>query len=411
MDSYIDPNQIKMDYDIKKMSIEKSELNLKRYNGKIVIPEAFAPPGWYEKTKKEFRERVIENYKKNGMKLDNTFVKKMLVQVLLNQNSLKIKYPLDKKNITLLMDQMYQLFPDDEFLWRYQLVYEAGFFLSTLVPSSFSPEALTLPEQFKKKRQEIIVKFKVQEKINRDKAIIQANKDLDKLTQEVAQYFRDNDIKVIDLIDSGSKGGMADIRKLLVATGLSINSKGVINDIILNSHTDGLEQTQFFNYSSQGIVSLYAKSTETAIPGYLIRKLYTMMEPINMSANVDCGSKEYFHFIVQNDDMAKRLVGRIYKDGNSFEQVQEDDYKDLVGKTILLRSPLYCKAKDGVCKTCFNPKYVEDLGLVPKDKLGLKVVGSIAGTLTDLTLKASHTGLSLNQAEVDIRKDIKQYTS
>ena len=124
-----------------------------------------------------------------------------------------------------------------------------------------------------------------------------------------------------------------------------------------------------------------------------------------------CGTKKYFHFIVQNDDMSKRLVGRVYKDGSSYEMITEDDHKDLIGKTILLRSPLYCKAKDGVCETCFNPRYVEELGVVPKDKLGLKVVGSIAGTLTDLTLKASHTGLSLNQEEVDIRKDIKQYTS
>lgn len=411
MDTYIDPSQVKIDYDIKKMSLEKSELNLKRYNGKIVIPEAFAPPAWYEKTKKEFHTRVIENYKKNGMKLDNAFVKKALIQILLNQSTMKIKYPLNKKNITLLMDQMYNLFPDDEFLWRYQLVYEAGFFLSTLVPSSFSPEALTLPDQFKKKREAIIVKFKISEKINRDKAIIQANKDLNKLTEEVAQYFRDNDIKVIDLIDSGSKGGIDDIRKLLIATGLSINSKGVINDIILNSHTDGLEQTQFFNYSSQGIVSLYAKSTETAIPGYLIRKLYTMMEPITLSSQTDCGSKDYFHFVVQNDDMSKRLIGRVYKSRLGFDEITEDNHKDLVGKTILLRSALYCKAKDGVCKTCFNPKYIDDIGIVPKDKLGLKVVGSIAGTLTDLTLKASHTGLSLNQEEVDIRNDIKQFTS
>jgi len=409
-ESYVDPGQTKIDYDLKSMSSESGSRDNTRYNGKILIPDAFLPPKWYEETKKEFRTKILDDYKKNGMKLDNNYVKKLLVQVLLNQTSLKIKYPLTKKTVPLLMEQMYQLFPDDEFLWRYQLVYEAGFFLSTLVPSSFSPKALTLPDQFKKKREAIIVKFKVQEKLNRDKAIIQANKDLNNLTEEVAQYFRDNDIKVIDLIDSGSKGGIDDIRKLLIATGLSINSQGVINDIILNSHTDGLEQTQFFNYSSQGIVSLYAKSTETAIPGYLIRKLYTMMEPVNLSSNPDCGTTKYFHFAVQTEDMAKRLVGRIFKDGSSFTQIMPEDYQDYVGKTLLLRSPLECKAKDGICKTCFNPRYIEEMEVKPKDKLGLKCVGSIAGTLTDLTLKASHTGLSLNRAEVDIRKDISRYT-
>jgi DNA-directed RNA polymerase subunit beta' len=411
MEGYKAPETIKIDYDIKKGEAGYKELNLRRYNGKIIIPEVFAPPSWYEKTREEFKSRIKEDYKKNGMKLDTKLVKRLLKEVLLNRPNMKIKFPLNKKNVPLLLDQMYKEYTDEEYMWRYQLVYEMGFFLVTFVPSSFSPEALTLPKEFQRKKEAIIIKFKAAEKINRDKAIIQAQKDLDKLTNEVAQYFRDNDIKVIDLIDSGSKGSIDDIRKLLIATGLSINSKGEINDVILNSHTDGLEQTQFFNYSSQGIVSLYAKSTDTAIPGYLIRKLYTSMEPVVLSSQKDCGSTKYFHFAVQNEDMANRLVGRIYKTKFGFDQIQKDNYKELVGKTILLRSPLYCKAKDGVCETCFDPNYIEELKVQPKDKLGLKVVGSIAETLPNLTLKASHTGLSLNNEEVDIRNDIKQYTN
>jgi len=281
--------------------------------------------------------------------------------------------------------------------------------LGTFIPSSFSPESIILPEEFKRKKLKIEKTFYEEEKVNKDKAIIKANKDIDKLAKELLQFYRDHDIKVHNIIDSSSRGGIDDIRKMLLSVGLSINAKKEVNDVILTSHTEGLSQTQFFNYSSQGIVALYQKSTDTAIPGYLIRKLYSIMDPVNLSKDLDCGSTKYFKFEIANQDMLSRLLGRQLKNGDIISEEDIED-GDLVGKTVYLRSPLYCQSRDGICKACYGPLGVDMLELKPKDNIGKRSIGSIAEKLVNLTLKSAHTGLSLDQEEVNLIEDIPKFS-
>ena len=87
-----------------------------------------------------------------------------------------------------------------------------------------------------------------------------------------------------------------------------------------------------------------------------------------------------------------------------------DKDKNLIGKKVKLRSPLYCKAQDGICETCLNPVYVKRLQLKPGDKIGLIVATSIgADALVNLTLKKSHVGISLDLEEVNLEEDIFRY--
>ena len=87
-----------------------------------------------------------------------------------------------------------------------------------------------------------------------------------------------------------------------------------------------------------------------------------------------------------------------------------DKDKNLIGKKVKLRSPLYCKAQDGICETCLNPVYVKRLQLKPGVKIGLIVATSIgADALVNLTLKKSHVGISLDLEEVNLEEDIFRY--
>jgi DNA-directed RNA polymerase subunit beta' len=380
------------------------ENSTRLYNSKIIIPNAFRPPEWFFKTKDIFRKEILESIKKNGF-LDKELVRKMLNEVL--ENKVKIKFPLNDINVKKLYADMYDIFEDDVFIWKYQLIYEIGFFLSTLKPSSFSPESMILPEEFKKEKERIRLQYENSPK--KEKDIIKANKELDNLAEKVMEYFRKNNISVADLIDSGSKGSVDDIRKLLLGVGLSINAKGEINDVILKAHSEGLDKTQFFNYSSQGIVSLYSKSMNTAKPGYLIRQLYTIMETLNLSKLNDCGTKKYFEFKIPKGKDGKKILfnlkGRVLDTGDIIDH-EDESY---LGKKVKLRSPLYCQARDGICKTCYNPKAVEELKMVPGSKVGQMSVASLAESLVNLTLKASHVGLSLDTEEIDLTKDVELF--
>lgn len=378
----------------------------------VVIPEAFKQPEWVEEDYKKFEEVVKESYIKNKSNIVPSEVKKALKDYILG-GKISPPYPLDKKNVNKTLQKMYTSFDDEEFQWRYMMFYRAGFYLSTFTASSFTPDSLVLPDQFKKKRQKIIDEYN--QKKNEAKtesqyndAIMWVDKKFKELADEVLEYFNDHyeDYPIVDSILSKAKGSPDDLRKLLIAIGLSINAKGEINDVIDRSGAEGLTPTQFFNYTSQAIVSQYQKSRDTAIPGYLIRQLNTVTAGVTLSKTIDCQTKRYLSLKILNKEMLWALRGKIQKNG---KPIEESD-TDLIGKTIQIRSPLYCKAKDGICHTCYNPQFIDKMNLQYNAGIGLLASTAQAGMLTDMTLKAAHTGLSLGKKEVDLSVDIFEFS-
>jgi len=372
-----------------------------------VIPEKFKEPEWVEKDFQRFKE-VVKNAL-NDPKLKgnvNKIVKNAIKEIILDKKVDPV-FPMNKKGISKTVQKMWEKFDSDEFIYRYVLLGRVGFFLATIKPAGFSIESLALPEEFKKKKLNILKEYeKKVETIGKDKAIQWVDKEFNKLTEEIVDYWEKNGIDTANIVRAGSRGGIDDIRKMLVAVGLSINSKGEINDVILNSHIDGLSQTQMFNYSSQAIQALYSKSSETAVPGYLARKLSTMMEPVNLSEIPDCKSNKYLKIEVLDEDILEAIAGRVTRSGKI---IKETDTQH-IGKTVELRSPLYCKAEDGICRTCYNPEYVKRLKLQPGAKIGL-IVSTYMGSdaLVNLTLKKSHVGISLDLEEVNLEEDIFKF--
>ncbi len=375
----------------------------------VVIPEAFKQPDWVEADFKIFTDTIKADYNKNNL-LNIALVRKLFNQYILG-GKLKASFPLHDKNVSKLLEKMYPIFGSEEFQWRYMLIYRTGFFLSSLVSISFTPEALVLPDKFKKERSKLIDEYKKKKEesnsqVEIDKTINWINKEFNNLALRVLDYFREHRevYPIIDSLDSGAKGKPDDFRKLLVAIGLSINARGEINDVVDRSGSEGLSPTQFFNYSSQAIVSQYKKSSETAIPGYLIRQLNTIMVGVKLSKTIDCQTKGRLSIHIQDKDMLKSMVGKIYEGG-----VLSEDDTSLIGKRVKLRSPLYCKAEDGICHKCYCPDFIERMHLETNAGIGLLSSTAQANMLTSITLKAAHTGLSIDKIEVNLQEDVFEF--
>ncbi len=378
----------------------------------VRVPAVFAEPDWVVETYNKFEKTIKDSYSQRGS-IDNALVKKAIKDILLDGRISPI-YPLKKENVVKLMQQMYEVFNNDEFQYRYYFIYRAGFFLSTYTADSFTPESLELPDEFKPQKAKIIKEYqmKLEEAKNegdRESAILWVKNAFDDLGDDVLQYFRDHDYPLSNFLDSGAKGSPDDLRKMLVAVGLSINSKGEINDVIERSGAQGLSPTQFFNYSSQAIVSQYQKSHETSKPGYLIRQLNTITAGVQLSKMTDCGTTKYLSIKIINKDMLKAFSGKLRKVGIGTTVISEKD-KELIGKTVQIRSPLYCKAEDGICVNCYNPTFVKRMNLKDTAGIGLLASTAQAELLTNLTLKASHTGLSLDKEAVNFLEDAFEYS-
>lgn len=87
---------------------------------------------------------------------------------------------------------------------------------------------------------------------------------------------------------------------------------------------------------------------------YFNRKLQLMASVIMRLHREDCQTTEYLPWSVHSKDLSK-LVGVFYRDEASGQLIAiRDSDTHLIGKTIQLRSPLYCAHPDpqGVCAVC-----------------------------------------------------------
>lgn len=377
------------------------------FNQEFVYPDHTKRPEWVSLRLDKFFTALKKDTSKN---LSESLLRDAIIDNLednILHSKVKITKTLTKKTISELINKTDAVTDNGvDFMWYYYLLMQAGFTLSSVIPSSFQPEALTLPKKFVSAKNEAVEVYKNSKQTPEDALKLQ--KAMTKIAKEVQAYFIENKIYVADLLgdQSGAKGGVEHIQSLLLAVGLSINSFGEINDVITNSHAEGMTQTEFFNGSSQAIQALYAKSSETAKPGYLGRKLSAIAERIKLSKLEDCGTKNYLEIKVRDKDMLKSFDGRYYRTKVGIE-MQLTSKSDVVGETIKLRSPLYCRAKDGICHRCYNPGFISKMNLRAGDNIGLIASTGLTGSLVNLTLKKSHVGVGLDKQDVDLREEIE----
>jgi hypothetical protein len=376
--------------------------------GGITIPACHDYPMWVKNSFSNFKLNVTRDAKTYSGKL----LRDRLIDHLENyifDNKIKITKALNSKEIHNVIKKMYLIFSDTEFMYRYQLLYRAGFLLSSVVNSSFSPEALELPDHIVKKKDAIIKKYNTSDKSTDDAIIFQ--KEIRELADEVQAFFIKNDIDIVNLLkgQSGAKGDASHVQSILLSIGLSIDSFGKINAVVTGSHASGeVTQTDMFQMSSGAIIALFSKSRETAKPGTLSARLSHVGASVKLSKMKDCRTEKTLKFKVDNKDILDSIVGKYYKSAFGLEQITRSS--NLIGKTIDLRWEGFCIAQDGICETCYNKEYVDIFKLRPGSNIGLMASTAISASLVNLTLKKSHTGITLDKEKVNLIDEVKSFS-
>lgn len=204
---------------------------------------------------------------------------------------------------------------------------------------------------------------------------------------EVANELK-SEFKYAYMIDSGARGKWDQVKQLILSRGFISNFKGeILPHPIKNSLVEGLTPEEFF-YSTYGCrKGLLDVALNTGTSGYLSRKLIFTCANLQLDEQLDdCGSTDYLPVFVTNERKARMLINRYMKKDSDIEKITEENYKDFIGKTIEIRSPILCKSEK-LCKTCYGDLH---------KKLNSRFVGILAAqTLgergTQLVLRTFHT--------------------
>ena len=99
----------------------------------------------------------------------------------------------------------------------------------------------------------------------------------------------------------------------------------------------------------------------------------------------DCKTKHYLHVTIDSKDTLKRLQGRFYKTKKGLKCINLND-DALIGKELLIRSPITCCSKKGICKKCYGKLWK----INQKFHIGILAALYLSSVLTQRLLSAKH---------------------
>ncbi len=226
------------------------------------------------------------------------------------------------------------------------------------------------------------------------------------------------------MADSGARGSAAQIRQLAGMRGLMAKPDGsIIETPITSNFKEGLNVLEYFISTHGARKGLADTALKTANAGYLTRKLIDVCQNVRVTVE-DCGTHEGVEvsaitvggeLIESIDD---RITGRVlaedvidpitneilFSEGTLIQEAEAAIIADAAIKTVIIRSPLTCKAEKGICTKCYGENLAEAKLVRPGEAIGIIAAQSIGEPGTQLTLRTFHVGgtASRTQEEKEI---------
>lgn len=335
-------------------------------------------------------------HEKTNNVIKNMSLGRIWFNLLLPDNYPVIDEPVDKKKLNQIITDIYKKYTAEEIAKILQTIKKEAFKLGTLQPVSYSIDDLVLPPEIEEKRQKLL----------QDESLSGEDlfKEGMKLTYEYLDWLKENDARTYTILTSGAKGSPELICSMMIVRSSAVDIENEVTEPIRHALVDGYNIKEYFDASKTARRAFYIVAQGTAKPGELARN--TMFANANLRlVEGDCKSQMYLELDI-SDGLENSLIGRFYFDDSKKKliEITEENKNKIVGKTIKLRSPIYCKSKDDtICLTCYGT-----LG----SKLDTKYIGLVAGstinraTVEGYSMKAKHSLGMVKVEDVDFTKDI-----
>lgn len=306
-------------------------------------------------------------------------------------------YPLvdeiiDSKKLKTIIKDIYTKYDTSVSSTFVNTINRESFKLGTIKPSSYDIDSLIIPDHIAKKKKELLTE---------DLSVTEFEKIKLQLANEYLEYIKEEyDSKIYNILMSGAKGSAMDWALLMIAKGSSIDIEGNVSKPIVNSIEDGFTVEEFYSNAAEARMTQFQKSKGSAEPGYLARKTAFANSNILIGSE-DCKTKKHLKLLVTKENV-NQIIGRFYLNDGKLTEINNENNNKLINKTILLRSPLYCKDKSGACNICYGKL---------STALDTKKIGLIASSvINDIgitkAMKARHATSQVNSKEADFTKDI-----
>ena len=217
------------------------------------------------------------------------------------------------------------------------------------------------------------------------------------------------DSPVYAIIESGARGSWGQLRQVAGMKGPVVNPSGETMEVpIISSFMEGFNVLEYFISTHGARKGSTDTALRTATAGYLTRRLVDVSQEVVIGEE-DCKTKD--GITVHRADSKRtgqeffaRLLGRIaaedIMDGRKTlirkgEVIEEAAARDIDAREleeVVVRSPLTCKAKNGMCQTCYGWDLGRNQTVQMGEAVGIVAAQAIGEPGTQLTMRTFHTG-------------------
>lgn len=293
------------------------------------------------------------------------------------------------KTLLFILNEIGLTYPPEVVMQTLDRIKNLGFTLSTLKGYTLSAKDL---------HSEALEN--IAESLEGDRAV-----DITRINSEEVENELHN-LPFSDFIESGARGSWDQVKQLVLARGYVADSTGQIRpNLIRNSLMSGLTQEEFFDSCWGARKGLLDTALSTGDSGYLTRQLIYSTVFVELSKSLeDCGTTDGLDIKIKDENMSKSFLWRYHiKENGELEKIVRRNYLDLIGQTIKLRSPMYCKS-DHVCKRCYGDLH----RILHSNQVGIIATQAVGERTTQLVLRTFHlSGVAQSGTEqFDKQEDI-----
>jgi len=346
---------------------------------------------------KDLSSKVVYIHpQKTGNKSMNISLGRAWINIILPDDYELINEPLDKTKLNSLIIDLYKKYKVEKAAEIISNLQSEAFKLATIAPNTFNIDVFVPPIKWIQEKKNF-------EKIADKLSPLEFKKEAEILTKELIAYINDSEFRIENILDSGAKGNpIADWGALMVAKGYVMDIEGNLLGPIIQSNNDGYGKINYYHAASEARRNFFFRSSLTAQPGYLTTK--TVMANAGLAiddTSKNCNTKKYFEINI-TPEINNLIQQRYYVDENS--KIQKIEGDKLIGKTIKLRSPLYCKAENGICPTCYGDFWK----ILNTKNIGILAGGAVNTVGVNSLMKMRHKSSSVTTKEVDFIDMIKK---
>lgn len=264
-------------------------------------------------------------------------------------------------------------------------------FTQLAVPSA-TAKSMTRSPDTEKFREELLKKYEgqlhdpaVAAKI--DKAMVEFDKAWMAGDDAMGFYIKD---KSFNIVRKKSHG--------LVGYESSFSESGEGGEMIARSLSEGLDVDKLPAMINSLREGSYDRGASTALGGEAVKFILRVMQNSTVEEQ-DCKSKLGMEMFIA-DNKKDTFVGNYILEGSTVKELTNDNISSYVGKTVVMRSPLFCRTPNaGFCATCIGRRYGEHATSLP-------TAASNVGSVFLSTFLAAMHGVELKTNKLDLKDSL-----